>query len=176
MRKLTVRSLAKAAGASPSLISQIENGRARPSVDTLLRIANVFGVGIGDIVAGLDTMSSSRVLQKAERPGFNWGSGSAKYLLTRKPFQAMEAYELNLAGGDELAKMAYPGSFALLVGIEGSAAATIDGVVHKISEGDTIMFQTSESHHFINESKKMFRGIFVLSPPATPMQVKGPVA
>jgi uncharacterized cupin superfamily protein len=59
----------------------------------------------------------------------------------------------------------------LLIAIEGSAQATIDGVVHSISEGDTIMFQTSEVHHFLNQTKKVFRGIFVLSPPATPMQI-----
>jgi transcriptional regulator with XRE-family HTH domain len=172
MRKLTVRALAEAAGASPSLISQIENGRARPSIDTLLRIANVFGVGIGDIVAGVDTVSSHRVVRKKDRPSIEWGTESAKYLLTRKPFQTIEAYELILAPGDELAKMAYPGSFALLIAAEGSALVTIDGVADTISEGDTIMFWTEETHNFVNETDSVFRGYFVLSPPATPAAQK----
>jgi hypothetical protein len=34
------------------------------------------------------------------------------------------------------------------------------------------MFWTEESHNFVNETDSVFRGIFVLSPPATPATKK----
>ena len=49
---LTVRGLAARTGVSPSLISQIERGLARPSVATLFSIANELGLSIADLFSG----------------------------------------------------------------------------------------------------------------------------
>jgi transcriptional regulator with XRE-family HTH domain len=49
---LTVRGLAARTGVSPSLISQIERGRATPSVATLWSIARELGLSIADLFDG----------------------------------------------------------------------------------------------------------------------------
>src|SRR5215208_2590491 len=46
---LTVRGLAGRIGVSPSLISQVERGRATPSVATLWAIATELGIPVGDL-------------------------------------------------------------------------------------------------------------------------------
>jgi transcriptional regulator with XRE-family HTH domain len=51
---LTVRALAARIGASPSLISQVERGRARPSVATLWAIATELGLPIADLFSGAE--------------------------------------------------------------------------------------------------------------------------
>src|SRR4029079_12790219 len=51
---LSLRDLAERLGVSPSLISQIETGRARPAVNTLYAIANELSVSIDDLLF-LDT-------------------------------------------------------------------------------------------------------------------------
>src|SRR5438067_1437885 len=48
---LSVRGLATRTGVSPSLISQIERGRATPSVATLWAIATELGLSIADLFA-----------------------------------------------------------------------------------------------------------------------------
>jgi len=48
-RGLSLRSLASAVGVSASLISQIENGKCRPSVSTLYAITTALGVTIDDV-------------------------------------------------------------------------------------------------------------------------------
>ena len=48
---LTVRGLAARVDLSPSLISQIERGRATPSVGTLFSIATTLGLSIADLFA-----------------------------------------------------------------------------------------------------------------------------
>jgi transcriptional regulator with XRE-family HTH domain len=47
---LSLRALADVLGVSPSLISQVETGRARPSVSTLYAIANELGVSLDELL------------------------------------------------------------------------------------------------------------------------------
>jgi len=49
-RHLTLRDLAGRLGLSPSLISQVETGRARPSVSTLYAIANELDVSLDELL------------------------------------------------------------------------------------------------------------------------------
>lgn len=53
-RGLTVRGLARDVGVSASLISQIETGKARPSVSTLYAITNALGITVEDLLAVLE--------------------------------------------------------------------------------------------------------------------------
>lgn len=48
-RGLSVRQLARDVGVSASLISQIENGRSRPSVSTLYAITQALGISVEDV-------------------------------------------------------------------------------------------------------------------------------
>ncbi len=47
---LSVRGLAREAGVSPSLVSQIETNKSRPSVSTLYAITTVLGITIADLL------------------------------------------------------------------------------------------------------------------------------
>ena len=49
-RGLSLRALADVLGVSPSLISQVETGRARPSVSTLYAIANELGISLDELL------------------------------------------------------------------------------------------------------------------------------
>jgi transcriptional regulator with XRE-family HTH domain/quercetin dioxygenase-like cupin family protein len=48
-RGVSLRSLARSVGLSPSLISQIETGKCQPSVSTLYAITNALGVSVADV-------------------------------------------------------------------------------------------------------------------------------
>ncbi|MBA2720137.1 MAG: helix-turn-helix transcriptional regulator [Chloroflexi bacterium] len=54
-RGLSLRGLAEVLGVSPSLISQVETGRAKPSVNTLYALANELGISL-DVLLFMDTM------------------------------------------------------------------------------------------------------------------------
>lgn len=49
-RNLTLEQLAAASGVSRSMLSQIERGRANPTLAVTLRIAQAFGLNIGELV------------------------------------------------------------------------------------------------------------------------------
>jgi transcriptional regulator with XRE-family HTH domain len=57
---LTVRGLAGRIGVSASLISQVERGRATPSVATLWAIAHELAVPVGDLFADSDQLQRGR--------------------------------------------------------------------------------------------------------------------
>jgi transcriptional regulator with XRE-family HTH domain len=71
-RALSVRQLARDVGVSASLISQIENGRSRPSVSTLYAITQALGISVEDVfdtaadVAGSTPNRSVRATASAE--------------------------------------------------------------------------------------------------------------
>jgi transcriptional regulator with XRE-family HTH domain len=59
-RGLSVRQLARDVGVSASLISQIENGRSRPSVSTLYAITQALGISVEDVFdTAADTAAGS---------------------------------------------------------------------------------------------------------------------
>lgn len=165
-RKLTVRKLAEAAGASASLVSQLENGKSGASVATLIRIAKALGVTLGDLVGDSQTpASNSRIVRKADRPSIDWGTASSKHLITPRPFQHIEAYELVLVPGDQLAELTYGDTFVLVVAVSGKAILRVSGVEDVLNEGDSASFWTSEPHSLVNHGDDSFRAIFSLSPP-----------
>jgi transcriptional regulator with XRE-family HTH domain len=65
---LTVRGLASRTGLSPSLISQVERGRATPSVATLWAVATELGLSVADLFNdGAETGDGSRALRNGRR-------------------------------------------------------------------------------------------------------------
>jgi transcriptional regulator with XRE-family HTH domain len=64
-RSLSVRQLARDVGVSASLISQIENGRSRPSVSTLYAITQALGISVEDV---FDTATEAAVTPASATP------------------------------------------------------------------------------------------------------------
>lgn len=56
----SVRGLARRAGVSPSLVSQIELGRVQPSVGTLYTISNLLGLSLDDLFRDGESATSDR--------------------------------------------------------------------------------------------------------------------
>ncbi|RLV47966.1 XRE family transcriptional regulator [Nocardioides mangrovicus] len=74
---LTMRELARSAQVSPSLISQIENGKSQPSVATLYTFSRVLGVSVDELFESSDepapaatSLSLARVGHSTESNGF----------------------------------------------------------------------------------------------------------
>ncbi|MBK5344710.1 helix-turn-helix domain-containing protein [Pseudomonas sp. TH49] len=169
MRKLTVRRLADESTISASMISQIENGKAAPGFATMVRIATALGLSLGDLVSDGEAAPRSRVVRKEERSYIEWGEASKKYLITPRPFQHVEAYELDLAPGDQIDDLTYGDTSILLVVTAGQGTVRVNQDLFDLKEGDSLSFITSETHGFINRGKAPFRAIFVLTPPAIPL-------
>jgi transcriptional regulator with XRE-family HTH domain len=166
LRRLSVRALAAAAGTSPSFISQLENGKTQVSIPVLTRIAAALGVGIGDLFSD-EGVSSARVLRKQDRPSAELGSGFRKTLVTRRPFQHLEGYEIELEPGACLGEdVTYGDTHALIVILEGEAHIELDGEAETLAAGDSLEFGSATPHTISNKSSGDMSALIVFSPPA----------
>jgi transcriptional regulator with XRE-family HTH domain len=68
-RDVSLRQLARQVGVSASMISQIETGKARPSVRTLYSITSVLGVSLEALFAGLGRSAEPAPGSPADRLG-----------------------------------------------------------------------------------------------------------
>ena len=62
-RSLTQPQLAESLGIEQSYLSKLENGKSLPSNDMLQRLLDVLGVGLGEMLDGLDAGSRNRLRQ-----------------------------------------------------------------------------------------------------------------
>jgi transcriptional regulator with XRE-family HTH domain len=91
-RGLSLRRLADVVGVSPSLISQVETGRAKPSVNTLYALATELGVSL-DSLMFMDTQPPVVAMSEA-------ANGGVEVLLPHDPVQRAASREtIRLASG-----------------------------------------------------------------------------
>lgn len=104
-RGLSLRSLAQRLGVSPSLISQVETGRAKPSVSTLYAIATELGISLDDLLfldarAGNADVAPSDELPAADAGRADPDGALAEIRLPADPVQrGSERKTIRLASG-----------------------------------------------------------------------------
>lgn len=106
-RGLTLVQLAATADLSHPFLSQLERGRARPSMTSLEKIARALGTSQLELLAAMDDADdepgqSDVVLVRAgEGSHGHYGEGEARLLVYgRRPFHPMEVRGANLVAGD----------------------------------------------------------------------------
>lgn len=122
-RRLSLRDLAERLGVSPSLISQIETGRANPSVSTLYAIAAELDVSLDELLFSdrLSATAASPVVAPADAPPGSMTHGGG-------PIQrAADRHVIRLASGvlwERLTTASEPGVEFLLVTYEVGGASS----------------------------------------------------
>lgn len=182
-RGLSLRDLSSRLGVSPSLISQIERGRANPSVSTLYAIASELDVSLDDLLFNDRRPAPSGSDDRLRRPGLGEPRGA--------PIQkGTQRQEIRLASGvvwERLTTVSEPGVEFLYVTYEVGGASSpedayqrhqghewgyvISGTLHVkigfdeyvLEAGDSISIDSSIPHRLTNSGKVPVHGIwFVL--------------
>ncbi len=167
-KRITLRTLAKSVNISPSFLSQIETGKAQPSLETLKNIANSLSSTVGNLIGENQAGSGSPVMRVEERKHLDEiGNGINLYLLTTpEPNKQMEPllFKLNpkAASGENMYK--HFGQEFILV-IKGTLEVTLNDAVYVLKKGDSIYFNASTPHSFKNTGKEESEAIWVVTPP-----------
>ena len=122
-RRLSLRALADRLGVSPSLISQIETGRANPSVSTLYAIANELDVSLDELL--FNDRRGSEPAAGLASSGAATPAGSMT--LTAPVQRAMDRHGIRLASGvlwERLTTVSEPGVEFLKVTYEPGGASS----------------------------------------------------
>ncbi|MFL5685165.1 MAG: helix-turn-helix domain-containing protein [Chloroflexota bacterium] len=188
-RHLTLRDLAGRIGLSPSLISQVETGRARPSVSTLYAIANELDVSLDELlfndaaragrseppltVVPMDVASPSAPAAAAhpvqhadDRAAIRLASGVVWERLTTDSVPGIDflyvTYEVGGASSAEHEFQRHGGHEWGFV-MSGRLGVTIGFEEHELGPGDSISIDSTVPHRLYNRGTVPVHGIwFVL--------------
>lgn len=171
-KKVALVDLGKHTGLSASMLSQLENGKAQPTLPTLARIASVFDVGLDHFFTVKRGKSLFSVVKQAERIRFPDRPGVPKpsYFFECLAFAALDkglqAYlaEFPSHPAGDFSLHFHEGAEFLHV-LEGKLAIFHDGEEHALEAGDSAYFDAIEPHGYRGVSRKPARAFVVTTPP-----------
>jgi transcriptional regulator with XRE-family HTH domain len=169
---LSARAFARSLGLSPSLISQIELGKALPSVGTLFAMVSKLGLSLDEIFFDAATSEAPAELapvaqRSAEGAGPTAGEGVVQRSSDRRSITLASGvrwerltpdhdyetdflavtYGVGAESCPEDALMTHSGKEYGLV-VEGRLGATIGFASYELSPGDSIAFEAAVPHRF----------------------------
>jgi transcriptional regulator with XRE-family HTH domain len=158
---LTVRELARRVAVSPSLISQIENGKTSPSVGTLYSIVSEMDLSLDEVFTGTgesgrrglnggrEATVPSPVVTEQERKEISLGSGVRWQRLTRSADPNVDflhvIYEPGGASCAEDHLVRHAGQEYGFV-ISGRLSVTVGFDTYELAPGDSISFDSTAPH------------------------------
>jgi transcriptional regulator with XRE-family HTH domain len=190
-RHLSLRDLAGRLGLSPSLISQVETGRAKPSVSTLYAIANELDVSLDELLfndagragrrasgagerivpiapppAAAGSSTAPPVQRADDRKIIRLASGVVWERLTTESVPGIDflhvTYEVGGASSPEREFQRHGGHEWGFV-ISGKLGVTIGFEEHELGPGDSISIDSTVPHRLYNRGTVPVHGIwFVL--------------
>ena len=156
---MSIRTLARRIGVSPSLVSQIETGKVNPSVGTLVAITTELGLSLDVLFADAVPPpapdagfgSGAPVLRPEERPALELETGVTWYRLTPRHEEDVDfLYVVYEVGGQSCppdAMMVHRGREYGLV-LSGRLGATVGFESYELGPGDSIVFEARSPHRF----------------------------
>ncbi len=183
-RGLSLRGLAEVVGVSPSLISQVETGRAKPSVNTLYSLANELGISL-DVLLFMDTqppggdgridtlseplettLPHDPVQRATSRSSIRLGSGVVWERLTTESIRNVDFLHVTYeVGGESSPVDAFQRHSGQEWGfvLSGTLTVRIGFDEFLLQEGDAISFDSATPHRLYNAGDKPVRAVwFVL--------------
>jgi transcriptional regulator with XRE-family HTH domain len=160
--------LAGRSGVSKGMVVAIEAARTNPSVGTLCRLADAFGVNIADL---LEVSEPRRVaISSADAAPVLWrgdNGGSAQLLRGMNEPDLIELWRWELGPGDRHGSPNHsPGTREMLHVLSGTLTAVIDGAPYTVEPGETIDFIADAPHEYRNDGAEPTRVMMVVVTPA----------
>ena len=154
-------------GVSKGMVVQIEGGRTNPSIGTLCRLADAFGVTVARLVEP-GPARRVRVGAASEAPLLWRGGygGFARLLAGLNEPDFVELWEWRLEPQDRHDSADHaPGTREVLHVLSGSATVTVDGTDHLVRAGETIDFPADSAHGYRNDGSEPVRLLMVVVMP-----------
>lgn len=159
--------LAGRSGVSKGMVVQVESGRTNPSVGTLTRLADAFGVTVARLLEPA-TAHPVQVTDAGDAPLLWQGEhgGLARLLRGMNEPDFVELWEWQLAPGDRHDSPDHaPGTREVLHVLAGEITVTVAGTDHRVTAGQTIDFRADRAHAYRNHGTDRARLLMVVVMP-----------
>jgi transcriptional regulator with XRE-family HTH domain len=168
-RGWSLDTLAARSGVSKGVLVAVEQARGNPSVATLCRISDAFGVALSRLVE-VDDTPAVRVVP-AERTVPLWrGSrgGTGTLLAGSDPPQHLELWDWRMCSGDGYDGEPHPpGTREVVWVLDGELTLTVGGERVVVPTGGAAVFLGDRPHRYANEGEAVLRfAMAVTQPPA----------
>ena len=170
-----MRELAKAVKLSPSLISQIETGKARPSVGSLYALTSALGISIDRLFVepdgqpgpaaspGLPESESTLVVRANNRKAIELESGVRWERLTAASHGDVDFLFVEYApGGASAATMTRHAGKEYGFIISGTLTVTVNFDDYVLNPGDSVAFPSTTPHRLWNAGDVPVQAVWVV--------------
>jgi transcriptional regulator with XRE-family HTH domain len=155
-RGWSLEALANASGVSRSMLSQIEREQANPTLAVTLRIAQAFGMILGDLLEMPSATSSVNVIRADDR-AFHYRSDKNCRIRTLSPLNLekdVEFYEVQLQPGGALRSAPhFKGTREFLTVQKGLVRIESAADAETLNPGDSASYRADVPHAIVNVGK-----------------------
>lgn len=165
-KRLTLKDVAYMTNLTESLLSQIENNKAQPSIASLMAISKALNTPIAYFFDQEDSQAGSPVLRSSERPVVHTTSGITYYLLTQNVEEAqIEMLYAEYEKGATTEVMHTHQGFECGIVLDGKLKVMLNEDRYVLNRGDSITISSSQPHNVINIYEGVSTAIWVNNPP-----------
>ncbi|ATO16863.1 cupin [Micromonospora sp. WMMA2032] len=160
--------LAGRSGVSKGMLVQIEGARTNPSIGTLCRVADAFGVNIARLLEPAEE-KAVRVTTADEAPVLWRGAhgGTAQLLSGIGEPDLVELWDWRMRPGEELRSADHAhGTREVLYVLDGAVTVTVDGADHEVRVGQTVEFHADREHGYRAAGDEPVRLVMVVVTPS----------
>jgi transcriptional regulator with XRE-family HTH domain len=166
-RQWTLDQLAGRSGVSKGMLVQIEQSRTNPSIATLCRVADAFGVTLAQLVE-LSDGAAVRVIAPGEAVRL-WsgaeGSGGDLLVGTDRS-EHVELWRWRLAPGDRHDSDGHvEGTRELMTVLAGTLTLEVAGASHEVAAGGAVLFEARGAHSYVNAHRRPLDLVLVVVQP-----------
>ncbi|HEY6170559.1 MAG TPA: XRE family transcriptional regulator [Verrucomicrobiae bacterium] len=155
-RGWSLEGLANASGVSRSMLSQIERERANPTLAVTLRIAQAFGMALGDLLEMPGAASAISVI-RGDDHAYHYKSDKLCRVRTLSPLNLekdVEFYEVQLQPGGALRSAPhFEGTREFLTVAKGQVRLESADDTEDLGPGDSASYRADVAHAIINAGK-----------------------
>jgi transcriptional regulator with XRE-family HTH domain len=155
-RGWSLEALANASRVSRSMLSQIEREKANPTLAVAMRIAQAFGMSLGDLVQ-MPAASSNVTVIRADDRTYHYRSDQFCRIRTLSPLNLekdVEFYEVQLQGGGALRSAAhFEGTREFLTVQRGQVRVESGSDQELLNPGDSASYRADIPHAIVNVGK-----------------------
>lgn len=152
-RGWSLESLANASGVSRSMLSEIEREQANPTLAVTLRIAQAFGMTLGELIE-IPSASSAVAVIRADNKAFHYSSDRYCRIRTLSPLNLekdVELYEVQLQPGGALRSAPhFEGTREFLTVQKGQVRVESAGEGELLHPGDSANYRADQPHAIVN--------------------------
>lgn len=167
-RQWSLDQLASRSAVSKGMLVQIEQSRTNPSIGTLCRVADAFGVTLAQLVE-LSDQSTVRVVDASEvvRLWAGLDGSSGDLLVGTDRSEHVELWRWRLVPGDRHDSEGHvDGTRELLTVLAGTLTLEVGDESHQVSLGGAVLFDADRPHSYINTHKRPLDMTLVVVQPA----------